>query len=275
MFQPPTDRARLPDRVAISIGQKAQSGLDLDQADVLFLNLLKGKQLEQSVPDILRHCDLFRRLSESALDKLAGISISRRYPKGQVIFRQDDPCPGIFVVGDGAVRVSRSGPGGKEHVLHLAYPGMTFAEVAALGGFACPATAQAAEDTVCALILQDRFLRLLEADHEICLQLKSFAGWVRHLVGLLEDIVLRDATGRVARHLLQVGSGIEGIAFELPMLKKDLASHLNLTSETLSRTLRRLADAGLIDMLDQQRLRIVNRTGLQDVAAGLPPGEFD
>jgi len=232
--------------------------------------------LERSVPDILKHCDLFRHLSPSALDKLAGISITRRYPKGQVIFRQGDPCPGIFVVGDGVVRVTRSGPGGKEHVLHLAYPGMTFAEVAALGGFACPASAQAAEETVCALILQDRFLRLIEADHEVCLQLlKGFAGWARHLVGLLEDIVLRDATGRVARHLLQVGSGIVGAAFELPMLKKDLASHLNLTSETLSRTLRRLADAGLIDMLDQQRLRIVNRTALQDVAAGLPPGEFD
>ncbi|HSW44499.1 MAG TPA: Crp/Fnr family transcriptional regulator [Phycisphaerae bacterium] len=225
--------------------------------------------------DILRRCDLLRNLSEASLAKLAGISITRRYAKGTMIFRQDDPCPGIFVVGDGAVRVVRSGPGGKEHVLHLVYPGMAFAEVAAIGQFACPASAQATEDAVCALIIQDRLIRLLGSDHELCLQLlKSFAGWVRHLVGLLEDIVLRDAIGRVARHLLHVGGGIDGVAFELPMLKKDLASHLNLTSETLSRTLRRLEDAGLIAMLDPRRLRIANRAALQDVAAGLPPGEF-
>ena len=101
--------------------------------------------------------------------------------------------------------------------------------------------------------------------------MRSFALWVRHLVGLLEDIVLRDATGRVARHLLKVGSGIAGAAFELPMLKKDLASHLNLTSETFSRTLRRLVDAGLIAQSDNNRLKVLNREGLQKIAEGLAP----
>ncbi len=232
--------------------------------------------MESSAFDILRHSQLFRALSDASLAKLAAASVLKRYPKGQTIFSQGDPCPGIFVVGDGAVRVIKIAPGGKEHVLHLAYAGMTFAEIAAIGGFACPATAQATEDTVCALILQDRFTNALRTDHDLCLQLmRGFAHWARHLVGLLEDIVLRDATGRVARHLLQVGGGIEGTVFTLPMLKKDLASHLNLTSETLSRTLRRLEDAGLIDMLDQQQLRIQDRPGLRDVAAGLQPGEYD
>ena len=232
--------------------------------------------LGASIPDILRRCDLFRTLSDASLAKLTAVSVLKRYPKGRTIFTQGDPCPGIFVVGDGAVRVVKIAPGGKEHVLHLAYPGMTFAEVAAIGGFACPASAQATEDSVCVLILEDRFLGALRSDHELCLQMmQSFALWVRHLVGLLEDIVLRDATGRVARHLLEVGGAIEGTIFTLPMLKKDLASHLNLTSETLSRTLRRLEEAGLIDMLDQQQLKITDRVRLQEVAAGAPPGEFD
>ena len=232
--------------------------------------------MESSILDILKRCDLFRGVPEPSLTKLASVSVLKRYSKGQTIFRQGDPCPGIFVVGDGAVRVSKVSAAGKEHVLHLAYAGMTFAEVAAIGGFTCPAYAQAAEDSVCVLIIEERFMQALRSDHELCLQMmQSFALWVRHLVGLLEDIVLRDATGRVARHLLEVGGAIEGTIFTLPMMKKDLASHLNLTSETLSRTLRRLEEAGLIDMLDQQQLRIANRVRLREVAAGLPPGEFD
>ncbi len=226
------------------------------------------------VVDILARCGLFRSLTPASLAKLAGFSIVRNYPRGHVIFHQGDPCPGIFVVGRGVVRVTKLAPSGKEHVLHLAYPGMTFAEVAAIGRFDCPASADTAEDSQCVLIPQQRLLHALETDHALCLQLMNgFAGWVRHLVGLLEDIVLRDAAGRVARHLRQAG-GESGVV-TLPMLKKDLASHLNLTSETLSRTFRRLADAGLIETVDSQRIRIVAPDKLSAVAAGLPPAEFE
>jgi len=100
--------------------------------------------------------------------------------------------------------------------------------------------------------------------------MSSMAFWVRHLIGLMEDIVLRDAAGRLARHLLEA-CGVEGQTFTLPGLKKDLASHLNLTSETVSRTLRRFADAGLIQQLEGGRLRILRRDDLKNVADGLYP----
>lgn len=224
----------------------------------------------------LKRCGLFRDLSENSLTLLAGISVIRRFSKGETVFLQGAVCPGIFVVGDGLVKVAKYAPGGKEHVLHWAYPGMTFAEVAAIGRFACPASAEAVEDTIVALIVQDRLHQILESDHNLSRQLLiNFAQWVRHFVGLLEDIVLRDATGRIARHLLQMAGKTSEDVFTLPVLKKDLASHLNLTSETLSRTFRRLAEEGLIELLDQQQIRIINTAALRDIGDGLPPGEFD
>ncbi len=225
--------------------------------------------------EILRKCGMFKGLADEWLDRLAAAAHVRNFEKGTRIFRQGEECPGLYCVGSGLVRVYKVAPNGKEHVLHFAEPGKTFAEIAAMGQFSLPANAEALEDTACAIIPVDRLHRLLRDHHELCLQLLTgMSFWVRQLVGLLEDLVLRDASARVARHLLQADPTGGREAFVLPMLKKDLASHLNLTSETLSRTLRRLAESGLIETGEGQQIRIVQMEALRDVAEGLLPAEF-
>ena len=226
--------------------------------------------MSDSLRDIVANCRFFGGVTSAGLERLINIGRIKRYGKGEIVFRQGQPCPGVFIVGQGSIRVYKIAPSGKDHVLHFALEGMTFAEVAAIGQFDCPAYAEALEDTVCVLLPQEPFLNLLRSDHDLCMQLlQGMAVWVRHLIGLLEDIVLRDAAGRVARHLLQHPAA-EKTEFALPILKKDLASHLNLTSETLSRTLRRLAESGLIEMPDQQSIRVLDRGAMENVAEGQP-----
>lgn len=231
--------------------------------------------MSQPTDDILRKCPVFRGLSDDLRALLTEAAVTKKYEKGARIFRYGDPCPGLYVVGEGLVRISQTAPNGKMHVLHFAEPGRTFAEVAAMGSFNCPANADAMEETVCVLLPTDRFRRLLEENHALCLQLLAgMSLWVRQLVGLLEDLALRDAGGRVARHLLKSAPPNAETWFTLPMLKKDLASHLNLTSETLSRTLRRLAETGLIEVAEGQRMCIRRQEALREVAEGLLPAEF-
>ena len=227
--------------------------------------------MSEKIRDILTFCRFFSEVRGESLDRLVSMARLKHYAKGKLVFRQDDPCPGVFVVGSGSVRIFKTAPSGKEHVLHFVDPGLTFAEVAAIGGFACPAFAEATKESTCVLLPTEPFTRALRDDHTLCLQLmSSMAFWVQHLVDLMEDIVLRDAAGRLARHLLEA-CGVAEETFALPSLKKDLASHLNLTSETLSRTLRRLANAGLVQQLDGGRLRILRRDDLKKLADGIYP----
>ncbi|MCP4590846.1 MAG: Crp/Fnr family transcriptional regulator, partial [bacterium] len=122
---------------------------------------------------IITNCRFFSEVRGDSLERLVSLARIRHYAKGELVFRQGEPCPGVFVVGSGAVRIFKTAPSGKEHVLHFVSPGLTFAEVAAIGGFACPAFAEATADTSCVLLPIDPFRRALQDDHELCLQIMS------------------------------------------------------------------------------------------------------
>jgi CRP/FNR family transcriptional regulator len=227
--------------------------------------------LPTNVAEILHECRFFSHVGVEGFRRLFSIAQIRDFAKGRRIFREGQPCPGMYIVDTGLVRVFKTAATGKEHVLHMVGPGDTFAEVAAIGGFECPAHAEAVTDTRCVLLPTDLFQKALREDHQLCLEMiTSLSFWVRHLVGLMEDVVLRTAAGRIARYLLTAATGDQTVV-ELPSLKRHVASHLNLTSETFSRTLRKLIDAGLVAEHADHRVELLDRRRLELVAEGLDP----
>jgi CRP/FNR family transcriptional regulator, dissimilatory nitrate respiration regulator len=214
----------------------------------------------------------FSRLDDASRQRLSRMARTVRLAAGETVSNDGEPVDGLYVVASGLVRIYKLGASGKEHVLHFADPGKTFAEVAVLGSFVAPANAQACEPSVCVLFPAQPLTDLLRQDHGLCLQLlASMAFWVKHLVDLLEGIVLRDAASRVAKYLLDASAGgSDGARVALPSSKRNVASHLNLTSETFSRTLRQLKDAGIVHEHEDD-LRIDSREGLVAVAEGLFP----
>jgi CRP/FNR family transcriptional regulator len=220
--------------------------------------------VSENIDDILSNCKFFAQVDADRRKRLAQITRIHKFRKGQGIFRQGDPCPGVYIVSTGMVRVFKIAPNGKEHVLHMIGPKDTFAEVAAVGGFECPANAEAVAPTTCALIPFDSFRKAMAEDHQLCLQMiAGLSFWVRQLVSLLEDLVLRDATGRIAQFLLEREPDGDG-AVKLPTLKRHVANHLNLTSETFSRSLSRLIEAGMIVELDDNRVQLLDLTRLRE-----------
>lgn len=221
--------------------------------------------MSEEIVRILKGCRLFALVRGESWDRLIRIARLVKLAEGQIVFRQGDPCPGVYVVGHGMVRIFTLAPNGKEHVLHMMGAGATFAEVAAIGRFPCPAFAEALAPTHAVLLPTEEFHSVLTGDHDLCIQLLAgLAGWVKHLVDLVERITLRDALGRVSAHLL-TGAHLDEV--QLPGLKRHLASHLNLTSETLSRVFRQLRDEQIIES-DGVTIRILDATRLQRLAQG-------
>ncbi len=227
--------------------------------------------MSRNVIDILTACKLLANVGESGFQRLAVMARICKFPKSYTVFREGDECPGVYVVDQGLVRIFRTGAGGKEHVLHMVGPGETFAEAAAVGGFRCPANAETIEATTCVLLPIRAFRKALEEDHELCLCLMTGVSyWVQSLVGLMGEVVLHDAAGRVARFLLEAKADGDD-TIELPSLKRHIANHLNLTSETFSRTLRKLAEQGLIGQPQATQVQLLDRKRLGQMAEGMLP----
>lgn len=224
-----------------------------------------------NVEQILSLCPIFARVQGISRARLMKMAQLKTFAMGERIVDEGQPCPGVFIVGRGLVRIYKLSPNGKEHVLHMAADRETFLEVASIIDIPCPAFVEAIEDTECALLPDAAFRQALQEDHQLCLQLLGgMAMRVRQFVGLLENIVLRDALSRVARHLLTL-SDQQGFSVSLPSLKRHMASHLNLTSETLSRCLRQLMDNGMIESESGGGIGILDRETLNEVAEGVYP----
>lgn len=223
--------------------------------------------MTDAIDTTLARCPLFARLDPDLRTRVRSFSHLRRVAARTPLFRQGDPCTALFLVVAGLARVFQLAPSGKEHTLHLATPGQTFAEIAAMDGGAYPASAATVRPCELLVIEAERMRSLLAESHVACHQLVlGMAVWMRRTIALMEDVVLRDAQGRLANWLLrhQDATGV----CEVPGNQAQLASHLDMTPETLSRSLRHLAEAGLV-VSQGRSWRLVDSPALELVRDGL------
>jgi CRP/FNR family transcriptional regulator len=87
----------------------------------------------------------------------------------------------------------------------------------------------------------------------------------------------KSATEKVASFLMLMAErqGCEdGDAVEVPMTRADIADYLGLTIETVSRTLSRLKQEGLIAIPTPTHITLCDRDSLEELAAGEGRTEF-
>jgi CRP/FNR family transcriptional regulator len=82
------------------------------------------------------------------------------------------------------------------------------------------------------------------------------AGRTRHLVGLVEDLSLRNVRGRLARLLLDASQAAQADIVPRLLSQEEMAAQLGTVREVVNRTLRNLADEGMIQF-DRHRIVIL------------------
>lgn len=211
----------------------------------------------------------FRGLPPDLLQAVASGCRRRSFQAGETIFGEGEPVHAFYFVRRGAVKVYRLSPDGREQVLHHLGEGHSFAEAAVLSMSAYPAHAVAvAAETELVEIGARRFLQLFREEPRLsAAMVSSLSMWLISLTERVEELSVASASARLAHYLLRLPSRVEEglVVLELPLARKELAAHLAITPETLSRLLRRWREAGLL-RADGRRLEVVDERLLVAIA---------
>ncbi|MEJ2513988.1 MAG: helix-turn-helix domain-containing protein [Gammaproteobacteria bacterium] len=167
---------------------------------------------------------------------------------GEHLFREGDTFHAIYAVKTGALKTYNVDSQGREHVLGFHIPG----ELAGLDGIypgknRCNAVALQAT-SVCVL----PFSRLEEVIHEVPgLQTQVLRLMSRELSASAQLATDHSADERLAGFLLNLSRrserrGLSPRRLSLPMPRRDIASHLRLATETVSRLFARFQEEGLL-----------------------------
>lgn len=210
----------------------------------------------------------FRNLDPTQLEKLAAITKLRKVDRGQTLFRQGEPVEGMFFLVDGRVKIFKLSPDGKEHILHFVGSGQGFAEAALFmpGGY--PAFAETMAKSVILTIPKAAFIDLIGREPLISLGIiASMSGYLRRFADRIEDLALKDVSARLARWVLDKSAETGRDFWDLEITKGQLAGQLGTVSETMSRTLRRFQDAGVLQVRGKF-MKILDRPSLERTASG-------
>lgn len=214
---------------------------------------------------LIRQCHLFSGLEDEDIDLLAAIIQRQQYSPRQLLFSEGEFATGFYVVASGAVKIYKLSAEGKERVLHIVHSGQSFADAAIFDNGFYPAFAETLTAAELLLFPKQAFLDLLHRHSQLAINMiAGLSRYLRQFTMQIEDLTFRDVPARVARYLLDQADQTHS-AVTLPLSKSQLASNLGTTSETLSRTFRKLADEGFIQV-QGKTIRLVDVRALADLA---------
>lgn len=192
------------------------------------------------------------QLDATDLAVLDSNKVTARYEPGQALYRQGDPCAGVYIVEEGTVAERRDDAQGNSAVIRLRHAGDTLGYRDYFTGESCSNSAIAVASCSICFIPRQSVRALLERNPSLGLR------FLRRLSDDLtsaEDTILRNTALPMRKRLVHLlltlkehyGEVAEDgvLRLELPLARQEIASILGSRPETITRTIHALEEDGV------------------------------
>ena len=205
----------------------------------------------------LKTFEFLRGLEDTTLAELAESAVWKIYRPDAIVFWEGDVESNLYHLQYGWLKVIKTTPEGREQILRFLGPGEIFNEIGVFARRPNPATAMALEEAGIWLIPREALEQVLFSYPHTALQIvENMADRFIDLVALMADLSLRSVEARLAKYWIEQAK--DGV---IPRYRwstlTELAAHLGTVPDVLSRAVRELTKAGLVEV-DKQQIRILN-----------------
>lgn len=210
---------------------------------------------------------IFNHLEQEQMDEIMSLIHSLKFKRGENLYSPGDPANTLYIVREGRIKIYRLSESGREQLLRILQPGDFTGELALFSDTVHEAYAEAIVDAGVCTITRSEFNELLLKYPSISLKVLSEFS---HRLEQSEKQTTRFATERVETRIAlfliecmdDTHDSADSHLVDLPMSKKDMASYLGTTPESISRKLTEMEDAGFIKQISNKKIKILDQDGL-------------
>ncbi len=206
---------------------------------------------------------IFNHLEKDQMDEIMGVARSISFHRGEMIYRAGQRSDSLYIVNKGKIKIYRLSESGKEQLVRILKPGDFTGELALFKETTHESFAEAMEKTRVCLIKRSNLQKFLLKYPSISLKLLAeFTNRLEQSEKQFARLVTEKVETRLALFLVECFENEGQNQFVLPMSKKDLASYLGTTPETLSRKLTDLEKQGYIRQKPHKKIEVLDIDGL-------------
>lgn len=202
---------------------------------------------------------IFNHLTPEEMQEIVKTTRSVTHRRGDTVYRAEEPSEGLYIVHKGRVKIYRLSETGKEQLVRILEPGDFTGELSLFSESVHDAYAEAMVATELCVMDRNDFQQFLLKYPEISLKvLTEFSTRLSKTEKRAANIALESVDTRIALYLADLVETTNNKTISLPMTRKDLASHLGTTPETISRKLAEFEDAGWIRQTTQRKIDVLD-----------------
>jgi len=174
----------------------------------------------------------------------------RTYHPNEELFAAGEPANFLPVIIKGKAKMVQFPEAGKEVIIGIFGEGEMFAVPPVIDGRVYPASAYSMTASQILLVHRNEFFDILRDSHEFTVAvLMWLSDMLRQKTGLIQTLAGGSAEQRIAGVLIRLFEAESGPPpIKITLRREDIARMAGLTTETAIRTIRNLAEQGVISM---------------------------